>query len=159
MRGGVDTGDRRVRLRLARIVDVWKDFRSADETLSSSGAAGFTNPSQPPISPCMGVFSRVIHLGRRVPTNQRIHCLQGTPRRCDCHSFPVPVTLPKHSRACPRCLCLHVLTLALTAETGARNTQAALEQRSKQYWRRTAMSRERSRPNLYLALLCVNGHA
>ena len=42
---------------------------------------------------------------------------------------------------------------------GARNSLAALEQRSlKLYWRRTAMSRKKYQPNLSLALLCVVGH-
>ena len=40
LRGGIDPGDLRFRPRVAGIVEIWKDFKPGDETLSSPGAAG-----------------------------------------------------------------------------------------------------------------------
>ena len=112
-------------------------------------------PRRPVIRPY--VFGRVIHLGRRVSAIERNYCRRGTPRRCRrtsvYHSFPVPVPLPKLTRACPSYGCFHVLISALTAE-------AVVLVMPTQRWSkgRTAKCRKRSPPNLSLALLCAVGH-
>ena len=36
--GGVDPGDLRFQSQIVRVVEIWKEFRSKDETLSSPGA-------------------------------------------------------------------------------------------------------------------------
>ena len=44
MRGGIDPDDHRSRPRFVGVVDVWKDFRSGDGTITRALGAGSTNP-------------------------------------------------------------------------------------------------------------------
>ena len=54
VRGGIDPRDHRYRPRFDGVVDVWKDSRSGDGTLSFPGGAGSTNPVRVS-TPCGGV--------------------------------------------------------------------------------------------------------
>ena len=40
LRGGIDPGDLRFRLRVVGVIEIWKYFESGDEKLSSPGVAG-----------------------------------------------------------------------------------------------------------------------
>ena len=57
MRGGIDPGNLRFRPRVVGVVEVWKDFYSGDDTLSSPGAAGPRRCSERQLSPRVGSMS------------------------------------------------------------------------------------------------------
>ena len=57
LRGGIDPGDLRFRLRVVRVVDIWKRFWSGDETLSSPGMTGPRRCPETQLSPRAGSVS------------------------------------------------------------------------------------------------------
>ena len=56
-RGDIDPEDLCFRPRVVGVVDIWKDFKSGDETLSSPGAAGPRRCPEGQLSPRAGSMS------------------------------------------------------------------------------------------------------
>ena len=57
VRGGINPGDLRFRPLFVGVVEIWKDFVSGDETLSSPGAAGPRRCPVGKLPPCTGSMS------------------------------------------------------------------------------------------------------
>ena len=57
MRGGIEPRDLRFRPRVVGVVEIWKDFESRDEALSSPGVAGPQRCPERQLSPRAGFMS------------------------------------------------------------------------------------------------------